>query len=414
MPVDASIPLQVQQPQFITPMQAQQQALTYQGLQQNAQLRNLEIQREMQTLKDQQELTHLGGDPSNLDKETGGFTAEALGKITNPLLRQTMTQKRMLALKEKADMDWKTSETAQIGEKRKSEALHSVMEEAYSAYLDTRKSSQGNEEAARAAFDKTLREGYEDIKATGKGGFPKDTQFKMLTPEEVGPKLVTHKERLQMEQQERTAARGEETPIIKETRFVEKLTQQLADTAPGTPQAQSLARQIAQVKQHIARLDRMPGAAGEEGKPPVGFRYQPGGQALEPIPGGPAARERRDTLQADALANYRARYPLGLAPEVYGKDQETPEAYTAKYIAERESKKTGAPAPKAAPTLPPRPKGKLDTISTKKAFDDLKPGTWYVDARDGKEKIKGEAKKEATKGGQPPGPTGASKEMVVN
>jgi len=252
--IDASIPLQVKPMQLDSPMQAMGQVMNMKQLQANTELKNMELANGMQTLKDQQELAQLAGDPSNIDPKTGGFKPEAMTKVSNPMLRQKLNQSRMQQLKEQAEIDWKTSQTALNADEAKTKALHGVMEEAYSTYEDTR-ARTGNEQAATDAFNKALAGGYDEIRTTGRGGFPKDTQFKMLTPQEVGAKLIGHKERMDEAAKNKTAERGEETPIIKETQYVERLKGQLADLPVGSPQAKTIENQIKAVQAHIAKMD---------------------------------------------------------------------------------------------------------------------------------------------------------------
>lgn len=376
--IDPSIPLSVKPMQLDSPLQAYGQAMNLKALQARTQLQDLEVQQGMQTLRDQHELATLAADPANIDPATGGFKPEAMTKVTNPLLRQKLNQSRMQQLKEKADIDWKTSQTALNADEAKTKALHSVMEEAYSTYEDTR-ARTGNEQAATDAFNKTLAAGYDELKTTGRGGFTKDTQFKMLTPQEVGAKLIGHKERVEEQAKKDTAARGEDTPIIKESKYLERLKGQLADLAPGDPGAASLKNQIATVQAHIARLDRIPGTG--EGKVPSGYEKDPDKPgALRPIPGGPASREKRDVLQADALAAYRASYPYGYMPEMYGKTQPKPEKYVEEYIKNKEG---------GAKSMPKDVKADVPKVGSKAEFDKLKKGDRFIDSRDGKEKIKG-------------------------
>jgi hypothetical protein len=115
-------------------------------------------------------------------------------------------------------------------------------------------------------------------------------------------------------------------------------------------------------------------AAGPD-KPPAGYRWSkqtPGN--LEPIPGGPATKDRRDVEQADALSVYHARYPFGYMPEVYGKDQPTPDQFIGQHG-------HGMPSTPVA--------GNVPKVSSKAEADKLPKGAHFIDARDGKEKIKG-------------------------
>lgn len=377
--VDASIPLSVKQPQFDNPLDIAGKAMNLKSLQASTQIENLKLMQGMQTLKDQQELAGIAADPANLDPATGGFNSAALAKITNPTLRAKLTETRMGQLKDKVDIDYKTSQTAQIADERKSKALHDIMEGAYGVYEDTLKRT-GNKAAATEAFNKSQLDGYEDIKKSGRGGFAADTQFRLLTPEDVGAKLITHKERVDEQAKKDAATRGEETPFIKETRHVENLKHQLDDLKPNDPARKPIIDQIRKVEAHIARLDRMPGAAGEKAdKAPSGYRYKKDGN-LEKIPGGPADKDHRDTLQADALAAYRAKYPNGYMPDMYGKTQPTPEDYTEQYVKNKEAGGKG---------LPKDPKPSLPKVDSKASFDKLKKGDKFIDSRDGQEKVKG-------------------------
>lgn len=252
--VDSNIPLGVQPPNLISPLDAYGKAMSLKSLQADTQAKNLQLMQGMQSLKDQQQLSQIAADPANLDPATGGLNSTALTKITNPLLRQKLNDTRLAQLKDKADIEYKTSEAGEKADKRKTDALHSVMESAYSVYEDTL-SRTGNKDAATDAFNKAQQAGYEDIKTTGRGGFGKDVNFRMLSPEDVGAKLITHKERVDEASKKAAADRGEETPFIKETNYVEKLRHQLAELPANDPGRTALMSQIQKVEKHIARLD---------------------------------------------------------------------------------------------------------------------------------------------------------------
>ena len=404
--VDASIPLQVQQPQFTSPFQMAGQIATLKDLQQRTQLRNMQLAKGMQTLKDQQELSGIAADPANIDPATGFFNDAGLAKITNPLVRQDLTQGRQKAIAEKVDIDYKTSETARLNDDRKTKALHEVMESAYSIYEDTLERT-GNEQAATDAFTKAQLEGYDEIKASGKGGFPKDTQFKTLTPKEVGAKLITHKERAQEKREKEAAEASKKDPIIKETQYAEELRTKIADLPAGSREAASLKRQLKGVEDHIARMDRMPNAAGGEGgytniaKANADLKAGRITQAQHDAIVSGMETGKRDVTQADAIAAYNAEVAAYTAEVNAHKDDPDKvrtkhpgplDTYTKNYLQQHGAKTGDTPAPGPAPAAtnaPPRPAGALPKVSTKAAFDALPAGSWFVDARDGKEKVKG-------------------------
>lgn len=245
--VDASIPLGVQLPQMMSPAQAMGQVATLRQLQANTMLKNMEVQQGLQSLKDQQELSALMADPSNLDPATGGLKPEALNNITNPALRQKLNKERMETLYKAKEIEYKGSEAGKVTEDRQQKALHDVWESAFGKYEDILKKT-GNEKLALDAFNKAQADGYEDLKTTGRGGFQKDYQFKILSPQDVMSRITTHKERAEED------ARGE-TTFIKETNYLKKLESQLMGLSPTDPQAVAIRKQIGEVKAHIAKLD---------------------------------------------------------------------------------------------------------------------------------------------------------------
>lgn len=252
--VDASIPLQAQMPQFMSPMQAAQGALSLRDLQAQTQLRQMQVMQGQQTLRDQQELSALAASRDNIDPATGGFTAEAIAQINNPMLRQKLNNDRMNTLKLGEEIKYKASQAGQEADKRKTDAIHGVMESAYSAYEDVLKKT-GNVQAATDKFNQVQADGYQEIRDTGRGGFSKDQQFRLLTPDDVGAKLITHKERMEEENKARIRDAAEMSPFMKETRYLQQLKGKLADLRPTDPASNQLRQEIAQVQRHIAKLD---------------------------------------------------------------------------------------------------------------------------------------------------------------
>jgi hypothetical protein len=254
MQIDASIPFGIQMPKLLTPFEAQSNAMTLQAQMQQAQMQQQQMAQGQQAMRDQMELSTLAATPGNIDPKTGTFTAEALTQIRNPMLRQKLNQDRIGTQLKSAEVEAKTSEAALKADQRKTDALHKLFEEAYSVYENTLQAT-GNKQAATEAFNKAQSAGFKDLKDTGRGGFSADTNFRMLAPEDVAAKLITHKERVEEEAKKKAAERDEQTPFIKETRYLDKLKGQLADLKPNDPAAGGLRQQIGQLQAHIAKID---------------------------------------------------------------------------------------------------------------------------------------------------------------
>jgi hypothetical protein len=287
MALDPSIALGFQMPKFMSPMQAQMQALTLKQQMQNTQMQQVEMAQAMQTLRDQQAMSALYADPANYDKETGGLTPEAIAKIQNPTLRQKVNQDRLATLQKKEEIAYKSSESAKINEERQTKAVHDVWETALGEYEDVRKRT-GNEKAAIDAFNKAQSDGYNELKTTGKGGFSDKSQFKMLSPSEVKSKLLGYKERATLEDRDKT-------PIIKEAEYVENLKAKLATLKPTDPEAGRVRAEIRAVEQHIKKVDA-----------PPKYMINTGAQSTNPVTPTPG------TTMSDSQ---KAAAKLGMTPD---------------------------------------------------------------------------------------------------
>ena len=254
MPIDASIPLGIQMPKLLTPFEAQSNAQSLQAQMQAAQIRQQELVQGQQAMRDQMELSTLAATPGNIDPKTGTFTAEAITQIRNPLLRQKLNQERIDTQLKSAEIARDTSQAGQEADKRKTDALHSLFENAYSVYESTL-TATGSKQVATEAFNKAQSDGFKELKDTGRGGFSADTNFRVLTPDDVAAKLITHKDRVEEQAKKDAAERGEETPFIKESRYLDTLKGKLADLKPTDPASGPLRQQIAQLQAHIAKLD---------------------------------------------------------------------------------------------------------------------------------------------------------------
>jgi len=302
MVVDASIPLSIKPPNFMTPFEAQSQMLTLQQQQQNAQMRNMELAQNMQTLRDQQQLSTLAANQSNMDVNTGTFTPEAIASIQNPMLRQKVNADRIAMLQKTAEINLKNNKDFYEVEKHKKDAVAEVYQTAYSAYESTLKKTGGNEQKATEEFNRLQAGGLQELRDTGRGGFSSDQKFKQLTPREAEYKLITHKERAEEEARAVTAARMEETTFIKESNYLRKLEAQIAALPPGDPQAEKLQKSLKEVQMHVAKLDNSAKTTVHIGdKTPSGYRQTKDGN-LEFIPGGPADPKTRSALAMGATS----------------------------------------------------------------------------------------------------------------
>lgn len=254
MVIDASIPLGVKPPNLMSPMEAQAANLKLSDLMAQSQLSQQQVQQGQQNLKDQQELSQLAADRSNIDPKTGGLTAEALAQLSNPMLRQKLNQSRMETMLKTREIEHKESTNAKETEERKSKTLNELFQNADSTYADVFKKT-GDKKLATEASEKVQREGFDEIKRTGKGGFSSETQFNVLSPDDIARKLMSHKERMDLEHQQRVEENSAKTPFIRETDHLRKLEGQLADLSPTDPAAKGLMQQISDLKKHIAKLD---------------------------------------------------------------------------------------------------------------------------------------------------------------
>jgi hypothetical protein len=402
--IDASIPLQVQGLKLDNPLDVYGKAMSVKSLQANTQMKNLELMQGMQTLKDQQQLSAVGADPSNYDQTTGMFNDQGLAKIENPTLRQKLTQDRLKAQGERATIDHLTSDTKIKKEDHQGAVVHDIMEDAYSEY----EANRDKPDLAMEKMRKKIKEGFDGLAATGKGDFSEKEldaiagKWMSAKPEEILSTLTIRKEKLAAEEKKKADERAEKTPIVKDAETLEKWKTQLAGLPANDPGSRPLKEQIKMLESNIARRDRMPGGNGDgEGKAPAGYRWKPNG-TQEKIPGGPADKDHRDAIQADALSAYHAEVSeynaevnsrLGLNPSIAKtmpplKPPGDLDTYVENYKKKRGGGGEEKPAADAKPAkdakAPAAPK-----VSDKAGFEKLKKGDHYIDARDGKEWIKG-------------------------
>lgn len=96
MPVNAEIPLQVRQPQFMTPYEAESGAQTIRQQMQNTTLNEQKIQAGQHELRNQMLLSQIAAVPGSVDPKTGMWSQSAIDSIvkTNPILGRDILQKQ--------------------------------------------------------------------------------------------------------------------------------------------------------------------------------------------------------------------------------------------------------------------------------------------------------------------------------
>lgn len=213
---DNTIALQVQQPNFMSPFQLQQGALNIQDLMAQTQLRQQAVQQGQQSLRDQQELSRAWSDRSNVNPDTGLLDPEKVkGLFTNPNLYSQVVQKNTDALYNKQKTIREQGLANSEISKNQQEAVHTLREDAIAAYQSQLDKDPKNKQLATDVFNRAIKEGADQLNSTGimgKGWNPPPD----LTPELAMKRSMTYKERQEQENKEKSASRGEETPVMKE------------------------------------------------------------------------------------------------------------------------------------------------------------------------------------------------------
>ncbi len=327
--VDAQIPLQVKQ---FEPATAQQNAMSFQQQLQSAQLGQMKIAEGRRNMRNQILLSQIGATPGAIDKNTGMWSDEAIGKITDvdPMLAQNIRQKQTYDKYQIEQLSLERSKALVEDHKAKSEAINEEQMTAISA-ADIVPADQREQ-----VYAKEWTAGRDRLKKSGI--FSDDMQFKDMSYKQAKEIAL------------RRASKESKNPVqqVEEARDqIDDMKTEYTNLEHGSPRAKQLLQKIQDGESAIKRMTAptAPMVSLDKGdKVPSGYEPDPAVKGkLRPIPGGPADKDKRDVLQADALAAYRARFPMGLMPEVYGKNQPTPEDYTAEYIKNKEGGGKGMP-----------------------------------------------------------------------
>jgi hypothetical protein len=339
MPVDASIPMGINPPNLMTPYQAQSGALSIQQQMQNTKLDQMRVMAGQQELHNQMFLSQVASEPGSLDPKTGLWSQDAIDKIvkTNPILGRDLLQKQTKDKMQIETLALDRSKALVEDHKAKSEAINDEQTQAIAA-ADAAPADQREQ-----VYAKEWTAGRDRLKKTGI--FPDDVQFGDMSykqAKEISMRRTSKENKNQVQQIE--DARDQ----------VNDLKTEYSHADPQSPQAKQLLQKIADgeavIKKMAAPTAPMVNMGGEKftniqqqaDGSFIGLNKASGKMEKVPAGEGVTGKDRRDVYQADALAAYRARYPMGYMPEVY-KGQPTPEEYTADYIKNKEKGGNGMP-----------------------------------------------------------------------
>ena len=358
MPVDASIPLQMQQFQ---PAQAQQNAMSFAEHMQQSRLMQMQVAQQQQQLKNQMLMSKMASEPGNMDSTTGLWTPDALNKLSqaNPVMGMEIRQNQVKSQYAVEQLALERAKGQEDSFKLQKEAIKDARMEAISAG-DAAPPGQ-----AEDAYQKVWNEQRQRLEKSGL--FGESTQFSDLNYSAAKKHAVSF------------AAQKNPVQQIEDARDqVDELKKQYSQLPnPGVPEAKVLQQKITDGEAAISRMKAPTNTMIDMGnKIPSGYEKDPSAPGkLRAIPGGPADKDKHDVLQADALAAYRASYPMGYMGNLPGsiyKNQPTPEDYVAEYI--KNKTENGKGMPKAS--VKPMPKEQSGLVKDSIYQTKLGPAKW--------------------------------------
>jgi len=288
--IDPSIALQTQPPQINA-----SQLVALKDMAQRIQFNQVQLEEQQRQAKLRTAILGIYNEPGALDPKSGLPTEEAREKIIkiSPEAGAKIT-KAALDYEEKKQAirahvaTWDEKQVKMYQEKTgmANEALQGAM----TAYEDAKKAGR-DETTARAAGQQVLSDAVDKASKSG-----------IFSPEELRKFDASFDP-----QKTRYALAG--TLTFKEA-LDEKHREATAEETKRHNRAEE-SGQAATRKETARHHEAMEGKQAKS-KPPAGYEPDPDHPGeLRIIKGGPADRERRSAEQADALALYRAQYPMG-------------------------------------------------------------------------------------------------------
>jgi hypothetical protein len=168
MPIDASIPLSVQQPKMMGP----QDLISLQNLQRQGDMQKLELERAQRQKQNQGQISELMKDPNNVDVSTGTLNTQGISKVSaiDPQYGFSLAQLNEQALSRRAASTLRQLEISSA----QNEQLSSVMTGLYAGYKQNSKSIPGPQ--AQMKFRDELNQRLDEMEKSG-----------LYSPQQIAP-----------------------------------------------------------------------------------------------------------------------------------------------------------------------------------------------------------------------------------
>jgi hypothetical protein len=199
MPVDNSIALQAQQPNLMTPFQAQQGALTIQDLMQQNQIRAQQIKQTQMTMRDQAELSKAWSNQQNIDPKTGLLDPEKVKPtdFSNPAMYQKLVENHTTASYKQSQAELEKQKSLVDTAKEQQSQKMEVLKDAHDTYAQAIANGIPKDQAENL-FQQKLRENLKEKQKVGL--LPNDLQPPPTNGELAGRNLFSAEQQAQQQE----------------------------------------------------------------------------------------------------------------------------------------------------------------------------------------------------------------------
>ena len=249
MPVNSQIPLQVQQPQFMTPFEGMSGAQTIQQQMQSTQLNQQKLAAGQHELNNQMLLSRIAAVPGSIDPATGLWSQTAIDSIVqaNPVLGRDILQKQT--------KDKMAIEQLSLQKNKNLAAMHKAGSDAIN---DEQLDAVGAADAAPAekreeVYAAKWAEGRARLKKTGL--FSEDTQFADMSYKQAKEILLRRGGK-----EDKNAVQD----VANARDIINDLKTEYSHLDSKSPQAAQIMEKIRDGEEAIKRMKAMPGGENKE------------------------------------------------------------------------------------------------------------------------------------------------------